>query len=116
MRALATTTLVFLLAVLLAGSSPSGTGRGAHHDQLLDLLIPHYHPVVSPFGVHAYSGPVLGAESGSSMTPLGIPLTPLPPVIVSNQTIGIDYRWIPTVRLSPAGRTEAPPDPPPNAA
>ncbi len=34
----------YLLVLMLASSSPIGTGRGAHRDALLDPLFPHLHP------------------------------------------------------------------------
>jgi hypothetical protein len=115
-RPLIATTLVYLLAVLLASTSPAGTGRGAHHDQLLDLLIPHSHPFSTSVDYHAVDGPVLGAESGASLAPLGVPVTPVQPYLATPVLRGIDYRWVADPLLRPSSRTETPPDPPPNAA
>jgi hypothetical protein len=41
MRVLVRVLFGYLLTMLLAGTSPVGTGQGAHANQLLDSLIPH---------------------------------------------------------------------------
>ncbi len=70
MRAFVHILLGYLLALLLVGTSPVGTGRGVHQDQLQDALVPHVHFVE--------------IQSAQKIAPA-------------------------------AGRTEAPPDPPPTA-
>src|SRR5438309_6662417 len=43
MRSFVHILLGYLLALLVVGTSPVGTGRGVHQDQLLDALVPHVH-------------------------------------------------------------------------
>jgi hypothetical protein len=43
MRDVLLSTCIWLLVVLLTGTSPFGMGVGMHKDQLLDLVFPHMH-------------------------------------------------------------------------
>jgi hypothetical protein len=125
MRSVAAVALVYVLAVLLASTSPIGSGQGVHRDQLVDLLVPHTHYVNS--GLNAGQvpravpsdpspAPTVGASAGVSGTSLSIVLTlPVP----DWATLTVDA--IPT-RLEPLGQERAPngwhdppPDPPPPA-
>jgi hypothetical protein len=122
MRAVAGVALVYLLAVLLVASSPTGTGQGAHRDQLVDLLVPHQHyasePVAHqraprPLAQDNAQPPSVGAGAGAG----GLGLTLILPVPAET--------WVPAVGgsrpVSPASETrptswhEAPPKGPPRS-
>lgn len=126
MRALLGVLLGYLLATLMAATSPIGTGESAHQNQLLDPLIPHVHFVngqrIAPGATQSASantnqtaGPALGAGAGAAAASAGVSLTPpmpgvgfaLPPMGEPRQLVAGDI-------TAPTGRTEAPPDPPPS--
>jgi hypothetical protein len=121
MRSVCTALLGYVLALLLVGTSPVGTGQGAHQNQLLDALIPHVHfdggRVIQPAAEQAYGhGPALGAGAGAAASALGLALTPpLPPRAVALAIVS--ERWLVSIAddARPLEQTEAPPDPPPNS-
>jgi hypothetical protein len=43
-RSILGSTAIFVVALLLACSTPIGAGEGVHRDQLLHLALPHTHP------------------------------------------------------------------------
>lgn len=123
MRSLVSALLGYVLAVMLIGSSPVGTGQGVHNNQLLDALIPHVHfvngqqvqPGTPPPDPTVYrSGPAIGAGAGATAATLGLVLTaPLPPTLLGLRNRAERWQFAPTDQLLPHSRTEAPPDPPP---
>src|ERR671932_549648 len=96
MRSLAGVLLIYALSVLLASSSPVGTGQGVHQFQLVDEVLPHVHIVngqrIEVGGAqpdHTTSspqaGPALGAAAGaaSAVAP-GVVLPPsIAPLVVA---------------------------------
>ena len=124
MRSLLTALLGYVLAFMLMGTSPVGTGQGVHQNQLLDALVPHVHPeggqivqaTASRPASAAYGhGPALGAGAGAATSALGLALVPaLPSRVVA--LITASERWLVSIddEARPPEQTEAPPDPPPN--
>ena len=124
MRSVLTALLGYVLAFLLMGTSPVGTGQGVHQNQLLDALVPHVHldagqvvqPSASPRTADAYNrGPALGAGAGAASSALGLALMPALPARVVALTTASE-RWLVSIDddARPPEQTEAPPDPPPN--
>ena len=117
--------IAFLLAVLLASTTPVGTGAGTHQFDLLHPLFSHLHLVDGRWLTHEElakrgaqgetrrsSGPAFGAgDSAGSADGLGVsPIGPgdtLRVVLTSPVDFLLDEPRI------PSGNMEAPPDPPP---
>src|SRR5689334_9871006 len=87
MRAFLGILLVYLQALLLAGTSPVGAGQVAHQNQLLDSLIPHIHFVsgqaIQPGAIPSVAAtsdrperPAVGAGTGAAAATAGLVLTP----------------------------------------
>jgi hypothetical protein len=119
LRSLAGVLLIYVLAGLLASTSPVGAGRGVHQFQLVDELLPHVHlvngqriEVGAPQTDTTTGGPTLGAEAGASATLVGGVLQlPTPVVLTVNR--GPGERLSAEDAPLPHGRADAPPDPPP---
>ena len=124
-----------LLALLLATSTPLGTGHGVHAGQLLESLLPHLHivdgrlvlhdgpdgdqdaqaPVVRPLPP-PQAGPAIGAGSGADAADGGMGLSPTLPGGVLVLPLAI-ARYAREAGHSPLARpAEAPPTPPPTVA
>jgi hypothetical protein len=125
MRSLPCLLVTELLALLLVVTSPTGTGQGVHHDQLLDLLFPHVHMVdgrvvasdqVAPSLERSVGSPVLGAAAGASATAVGTSVMPPTPIGVQLPPIPLTVRRAPSNDPLPTGLLEAPPDPPPTSS
>jgi hypothetical protein len=126
MRSLSSLLLAYVLSMLLIGTSPLGTGQGAHVGQLLDALIPHVHLIggrvvsadaATPQSVSVQErGPTIGAGAGTVAAGIGLALTPPLPLIGQILPVqgGAPYHATASDRL-PAGWADAPPDPPPSA-
>ena len=126
MRSLPGYSLVLLLAVVLIGTTPMGTGAGVHQFDLLHPLFSHVHVVNGRMLTHEQmqrgdmgaqrvsTGPALGAASGSNVADgdLGVVATDRPvQLLVALQTWSMRRAdWLAAV---PLDRLEAPPDPPP---
>jgi hypothetical protein len=123
MRSLAGVLLVYALSMLLASTSPVGTGQGVHQFQLVDELLPHVHIVngqrIEVGGAQPASatsspeaGPALGAAAGAAgaITP-GVVLTPSMAQLVVARPAG--QRVLAADAKPPVARTEAPPVRPP---
>jgi len=118
----------FVLVLLLAITTPVGTGSGVHQFDLLHPLFSHVHVVNGRVVTHeqqlaqeptdnterAPSGiPALGAGGGAASGDGGIGVTPIVPA----QSVALVWS-LPRLSAStdlpvPPGREEAPPDPPP---
>lgn len=116
--------LVFALGILLATTTPIGTGGGVHQFDLVHPLFSHVHLINGRVLSHdqladaASAQPVkpgvnLGAGEAASAAEGGIGLSPTLPVslLVSPRvlTAAVEVAEQPI----PRGTTEAPPDPPP---
>ena len=127
MRSLLTALLGYVLALLLLGTSPVGTGQGVHQNQLLDALVPHVHlpsagqgvdqPTASRAASEAYGhAPAFGAGAGAATSALGLALVPALPTRAVALTTASERRVLAIGDdAPPPGQTEAPPDPPPNS-
>jgi hypothetical protein len=125
MRSLAGLLLSELLALVLMATSPTGAGQGVHRDQLLDVLFPHVHFIdgrvvaadtAQPTIEWNFGSPALGAGAGSSAAAAGLSVVPPLPTFWLWPSIAVARRAAPANHVVPAGRLEAPPDPPPNAS
>jgi hypothetical protein len=116
--------IAFALGILLATTTPIGTGTGVHQFDLLHPLFSHVHLINGRVVTHqqlenaALTQPIrpgvnLGADDGASAAEGGLGVSPTLPagalfsaVFASSMAAIDDY-------VVPSGRTEAPPDPPP---
>ena len=129
MRGLPGYSIVLLLAVVLIGTTPMGTGAGVHQFDLLHPLFSHVHVVNGRMLTHEQmqrgnmgaqrvsTGPALGAASGSNVADgdLGVVGTDQPVQLFVALPMWSVRRadWLAAV---PLDRLEAPPDPPPTAS
>jgi hypothetical protein len=117
-----------VLVVLLATTTPVGTGGGLHQLDLLHPLFSHVHLVNGRVLTHeqlaqenasaaaeqpGVAGPAIGAGSGASSDAAGVGLSPTLPGLTLALPRGIAWPRSTEAATIPAGRTEAPPDPPP---
>jgi hypothetical protein len=131
MPALPTAICVWLLALLLVGTSPFGMGIGVHRDQVLDPLFPHVHlrdgrivPIDSRTSssqrdaavVHDPArGPALGAGTFGTFDGIGADA----PALTGDATwtlaepAALPCSGPALERAGPDGLRLAPPDPPP---
>jgi hypothetical protein len=131
MRLLPGFSLPVLLALLLIGTTPTGTGAGLHQFDLIHPLYSHVHLVNGQMLSHdqvprsastgpatnSSSGPALGAGSGANQTSLGLGISPVLPVHAMGFVSGLRSPR-PALTVQPlAGRMhDTPPDPPPTSA
>jgi hypothetical protein len=116
----------FVLAMLLASTTPVGTGAGAHQFDLLHPLFSHVHLVNGHILTHEQlmqrqaasdvvytAGPSLGSGGNTASIEAGLGPTPTVPNdllrLIAAQSVG---SLIVEVR-TPIGNLEAPPKPPP---
>lgn len=116
--------IAFALGVLLATTTPVGTGAGVHQFDLLHPLFSHVHLINGRLVTHeelareAKAQPVspgvnLGAADGASAVDGGIGLSPSLPTDRLYGAALTPFFALRSERPAPRGRTEAPPDPPP---
>jgi hypothetical protein len=108
---------IYVLGLLLAATSPIGTGQGVHRDQLLDPIFPHVHPDAprsSAAAMNAGWGPALGAGSGADSAAAGAALAPPLPDRSDVLRLPFGSRLVSSSAALPASYVEAPPDPPPD--
>jgi hypothetical protein len=129
MRLLPGFSFVFVLALLLIGTTPTGTGAGIHQFDLVHPLFSHVHIVNGYVLTHdqiqqggatptrTSPGPALGAGSGAADGSSALGISPiLPTHVMSLVSEVVLPRLAMTLRL-PAGRLqESPPHPPPTSA
>ena len=122
-------TLVLLLALVLIGTTPMGTGAGVHQFELLHPLFSHVHVVNgrvltheqlqrgAPVGQRVSTGPAMGAASGSNVADgdLG-PLSSDQPIETFDALLMWNMRGADRLEPAPSDRREAPPDPPPTSS
>ena len=131
MRLLPGFSLPLVLAFLLIGTTPTGTGAGLHQFDLIHPLFAHVHIVNGHVLTHdqvqqaaqldatttTSPGPALGAGSGANQTSIGLGISPVLPLPVTGL---VSELRLPRVAVSvwpPAGRLlDTPPDPPPTSA
>jgi hypothetical protein len=119
-----------LLILLLAATTPVGTGDGVHRADLLHPLLPHLHlidgrVVSSEVAVErdraslpsaARSGPAIGSGAGAELMDAGSGLGPTLPLAGLAVLPTERSRRLADSLAMPTGRVEAPPDPPPTSA
>jgi hypothetical protein len=128
MRHLSGCSIAFVLALLLVSTSPVGTGAGVHQFELLHPLFAHIHIVNGRVLTHEQllsdqqpspdpqpfaPGPAFGAGGGGTPADAGLGLGPTLPLIGLVVISALPDAWLSTDSEVPAGREEAPPDPPP---
>jgi hypothetical protein len=130
MRHLTGYSIAFLLTILLASTTPIGTGSGVHEFDMLHPLFTHMHLVNGRLLTHEQMdqeatlaralaseqlpthGPSLG--SGSAGTPDGgLGISPTLPSLSATVMLALPVGWLNTDVRLPRGRVEAPPVPPP---
>ncbi len=127
MRLLPGFSLPLVLALLLIGTTPTGTGVGLHMFDLIHPLFGHVHIVNGHVLTHdqvqqgvtttSSSGPALGAGSGANQTSVGFGTSPVLPVQAVGPVLGLRAPRLAISLRPPAGRfQDTPPDPPPTSA
>jgi hypothetical protein len=127
MRLLPGSCLAFVLALLLVGTTPMGTGAGTHQFDLIHPLFAHVHIVNGQILTHdqvqqagaigatrTSPGPAFGAGSAANPGPLGLGISPIVPTHALGPLLGpILPRLTNTLRVPASRLRESPPDPPP---
>ena len=134
MRAAFVASLVVLLGVMLASTTPIGTGSGVHQSALLHPLFEHAHivngRVLSHEQLEAQAdraarqaaegaqqpGPAIGAGAGAAAADAGLGLSPTIPWQPPSLLMAVSAWQVSLQTRAPEGRVEAPPDPPPTSA
>lgn len=118
--------IAFFLAVLLASTTPIGTGAGAHQFDLLHPLFTHVHLVNGKVLTHeeveqstaaepsrTTPGPSLGAGAAGGAVDAGAGISPVVPGQVFGHIIEMPVWFVSDLMVAPDGTEEAPPVPPP---
>jgi hypothetical protein len=126
MRSLPGYTVVLLLALVLIGTTPMGTGAGIHQFDLLHPLFSHVHVVNGRVLTHEQMqrgvtdgqrlslGPALGAATGSTVADGDLSVVSTDQPIESFDALLVwNVRRADSLEPLPPDRREAPPDPPP---
>jgi hypothetical protein len=128
MRQLPGYLIAFVLAALLASTTPAGTGAGVHQFDLLHPLFSHVHLINGRIVTHeqmaqaSFSAPTpapvpgttaFGANQGSAAGDGGLGVSPtVPGELVATLWDGTPS-WLRFESLMPHGLDATPPDPPP---
>jgi hypothetical protein len=118
--------IAFVLVLLLAATTPVGTGAGVHQFDMLHPLFSHVHVVKGRVVSHEQmafealgatppaQGVAVGAGGGGAGTDdLGGGVSPMLP-LHSMPHVGVMHAWWDPVDVNPpTGRMVPPPDPPP---
>jgi hypothetical protein len=127
MRLLPGFSLPLILALLLIGTTPTGTGAGLHQFDLIHPLFAHVHIVNGRVLTHDQvqpgtpstpsPGPALGAGAGANQSSIGLGVSPVLPIAMTG-FVGEQRTPRLATRVRPlAGRMQdSPPDPPPTSA
>lgn len=119
--------IAFVLTVLLASTTPVGTGSGTHQFDLLHPLFTHVHLVNGRLLTHEQAeqqstsaepsrpmaGPALGAGAAGSAADAGAGLSPVVPGQIFGLVMEMPVWFVSDLMVVPAGNEEAPPVPPP---
>jgi hypothetical protein len=117
--------IAFVLTLLLASTTPVGTGAGVHQFDLLHPLFNHMHMVNGRLMTHEQldaemaastvpaGGVALGSGGGAGSDEGGVGVSPTLPSGVALTIWSVATRWDLVDEQPPVGREEAPPDPPP---
>jgi hypothetical protein len=127
MRLLLSTFVSPLLVALLVLTTPLGTGDRLHQVDLLHPLLPHVHLINGKVVTHQggaqngdttaapTAGPAIGGGAGSDAASTGLGLSPTVPALAEAVLVPEPIKRIVLELSMPAGREEAPPDPPPTS-
>ena len=128
-RALLVSLVGFPLLLVLALTTPIGTGQGAHRTMLLHPVFSHTHVVDGQVISHhqmetsastaesmGEGGTSIGAAAGASVASHVVSVSPTLPLQDWRLQPDASLRHAPMDALLPQGRVEAPPDPPPTFA
>jgi hypothetical protein len=128
-RALLVSLISFPLLLVLALTTPTGTGQGAHRTMLLHPVFSHTHVVDGQVVSHhqleisattaesmADGGTSVGAAAGASVASHVVSVSTTPPLLNWRLQPDTSLRRAPVDALLPQGRVEPPPDPPPTFA
>jgi hypothetical protein len=117
--------IAFILTLLLAGTTPVGTGAGVHQFDLLHPVFSHTHVINGRVFTHEQlaaematpaaplPGVSFGAGGGAGSDESGIGVSPTLPNALSVVTRPVATGWTLADLQTPVGRRESPPDPPP---
>jgi hypothetical protein len=117
--------IAFVLTVLLASTTPVGTGAGLHEFDLLHPLFSHLHMVNGRLVTHQQlelemagspapaPGISVGSGGGAGSDGAGVGVSPTLPAPARLIAVVLPVRWECFDVVAPAGREYAPPDPPP---
>jgi hypothetical protein len=117
--------IAFVLTLLLASTTPIGTGAGLHQFDLLHPLFAHVHLVNGRLMTHEQMaaemaaptppapGVAFGAGGGAGSDDGGVGISPTLPSGASFVTWTTAMGWELLDLQVPTGREEPPPDPPP---
>ncbi len=128
-RSVPATLVAFILLLLLAVTTPTGTGDGIHDSVLLHPLFSHSHLIDGRIVSHEQMadvasaptaspshGPALGAGAGASATAVdAVPISPTLPILEPLFTLPASTAYAAIIRTMPNGVSFAPPDPPPTS-
>src|SRR5258708_6019340 len=127
MRLLPGFSLPLILALLLIGTTPTGTGAGLHQFDLIHPLFAHVHIVNGRVLTHDQvqqgtpttpsPGPAFGAGAGANQSSIALGVSPVLPTAVTG-FVGEKRSQRLATRVRPAARPlqVPPPDPPPTSA
>lgn len=117
----------FVLALLLASTTPMGTGAGTHQFDLLHPLFSHVHFVNGQlvtheelarqlpiaFAARATPAPALAAVNAAGPPDGGLGISPLGLRQAVDFTVAVPIQVVVEDVSMPTGHEEAPPEPPP---
>jgi hypothetical protein len=116
----------FVLAMLLASTTPIGTGAGLHQFDLLHPLFSHVHLVNGQILTHEQllqrqaardlgyaAGPSLGSGGTNASIEAGVGPSPVVPDELFRLSAAQPTGWLMVEVRTPPGHLEAPPEPPP---
>jgi hypothetical protein len=125
-RSVPATLVAFLLLLMLAVTTPTGTGSGVHDSMLLHPLFSHTHVIDGRVVSHeqlasnAHQTPIkglaIGAGAGAAAVADGLAISPTLPWQEATELTQLTATYAPIDVMMPSGTTTQPPDPPPTLA
>jgi len=117
--------IAFVMTLLLASTTPVGTGAGLHQFDLLHPLFSHLHVFNGRLMTHEQlaaamadtsppgPGVSVGSGGGAGSDDAGIGISPTLPLPAPFRMMISPVGWAALDHMAPEGRDEPPPDPPP---
>jgi hypothetical protein len=125
-RSVPATLVAFLLLLMLAVTTPTGTGNGVHDSMLLHPLFSHTHVIDGRVVSHEQlafnpsqipiKGLAIGAGAGATAVADGLAISPTLPWQEATELTQLTATYAPIDVMMPSGTTTQPPDPPPTLA